>query len=252
MYRQLDVDCIIETLKQLGNRIQERFPGSGLEGVAHDLHTAAGETRNRVIWISRPHYPTRIAVVLFLIILGTIIAYTATTVLGDLQGEKLTPSVLAGLIESVTNEFLLAGATIFFLVGIESRIKRTRAQRVLHELRVIVHVIDMHQLTKDPSRVIGASGQTTKSSPKREMTAFQLTRYLDYCSEMLSIVGKLAALYAQSLPDSVVVGAVNDIETLTTGLSRKIWQKVVQLDNWMDDQNDIVDALKSSAGKKNV
>jgi hypothetical protein len=252
VYRQLDVDCTIKTLKQLSNRIQERFPGSGLGGVARELHATAGETRERVIWISRPHYPTRITVVLFLIVLGAVIAYTATTVLGDLQGEKLTPSVLAGMIESATNEFLLAGAAVFFLVGIEARIKRTRAQRVLHELRAIAHVIDMHQLTKDASRVIGASGWTTESSPKRTMTAFQLTRYLDYCSEMLSIVGKLAALYAQSLPDSMVVGAVNDIETLTTGLSRKIWQKIVQLDAWTDDQNDVADILKSSAGKKDV
>ncbi|MCH2209763.1 MAG: hypothetical protein MK110_00555 [Fuerstiella sp.] len=252
MYRQLDADCAIETLKQLSRRIHERFPGSGLGGVADELLAAAGETRERVIWISRPHYPTRITVVLFLIVLCTAIAFTATTVLGDLQGEQLTPSVLAGLVESVTNEFLLAGAAIFFLVGIEARIKRTRAQRVLHELRAIAHVIDMHQLTKDASRVIGAAGRTTESSPKRTMTAFQLTRYLDYCSEMLSIVGKLAALYAQSLPDTVVVAAVNDIETLTTGLSRKIWQKIVQLDAWTDDQKDVVNIPRSSTGKKDV
>ncbi|MEO1983997.1 MAG: hypothetical protein ABGZ24_26075, partial [Fuerstiella sp.] len=37
--------------------------------------------------------------------------------------------------------------------------------------------------------------------------------------------------YAQSLPDAVVVAAVNDIETLTNGLSRKIWQKIVMVDD---------------------
>ena len=84
------------------------------------------------------------------------------------------------------------------------------------------------------------------------MTAFQLTRYLDYCSELLSIVGKLAALYAQSLPDSVVVAAVNDIETLTTGLSRKIWQKIVQLDAWTDDHKNVTDVLGGSASKKDI
>ncbi|MFL2582648.1 MAG: hypothetical protein ACJ0QJ_05780 [Flavobacteriales bacterium] len=41
----------------------------------------------------------------------------------------------------------------------------------------------------------------------------------------------MAALYAQSLPDEVIVSAVNEIEVLTTGLSRKIWQKIVVIQN---------------------
>ena len=62
------------------------------------------------------------------------------------------------------------------------------------------------------------------------MSRFELTRYLDYCSEMLSLTNKLAALYAQNLPDAVVIDAVNDIEQLTTNLSSKIWQKITILD----------------------
>jgi hypothetical protein len=58
------------------------------------------------------------------------------------------------------------------------------------------------------------------------MTQFELTRYLDYCAEMLALVGKLAALYAEGVRDSVVINAVNDIENLTSGLGRKIWQKI--------------------------
>ena len=47
------------------------------------------------------------------------------------------------------------------------------------------------------------------------MGRHELMRYLDYCSEMLSLTNKLAALYAQNLPDSVVIDTVNDIEELT-------------------------------------
>ncbi len=254
MYRQLDVDCTIETLDRLCNRIAERFPDSGLSGVARDLHGAARETRQRVAWIARPHYPSRIGVGLFLLALVGLIGYTGMQVRFELQGQgqPLATKDLVELIESISNELLLAGAALIFLFGIEARIKRTRAQRVLHELRAIAHVIDMHQLTKDATRVLGSTGRTTESSPERTMTAFQLTRYLDYCSELLSIVGKLAALYAQSMPDSVVVAAVNDIETLTTGLSRKIWQKIVQLDAWSDDQKDVSDIVRSSPAKKDV
>jgi hypothetical protein len=61
------------------------------------------------------------------------------------------------------------------------------------------------------------------------MTEFELSRYLDYCSEMLSLTGKVAALYVQTFEDSVAVSAVNDIENLTTDMSRKIWQKLMVL-----------------------
>ena len=33
------------------------------------------------------------------------------------------------------------------------------------------------------------------------MSEFELMRYLDYCSEMLSLTGKLAALYMQNMRD---------------------------------------------------
>ncbi len=92
--------------------------------------------------------------------------------------------------------------------------------------RSLAHVIDMHQLTKDPTLVLGPR---TASSPAREMNRFQLARYLDYCAEMLALTAKLAALYAGESDDPVIVAAVNDIETLTSDLGRKIWQKIMIL-----------------------
>jgi hypothetical protein len=61
------------------------------------------------------------------------------------------------------------------------------------------------------------------------MSEFELTRYLDYCSEMLSLTGKLAALYMQNARDPVIISAVNEIEDLSTSLARKIWQKIMIL-----------------------
>ncbi len=84
----------------------------------------------------------------------------------------------------------------------------------------------MHQLTKDPTLVVGGASQRTASSPQREMSEFELTRYLDYCAEMLALIGKLAALYGDRMRDAVVIDAVNDVENLTAGLGRKIWQKI--------------------------
>ena len=57
-----------------------------------------------------------------------------------------------------------------------------------------------------------------------------LARYLDYCSELLSLSSKIAALHMQYMNDSVVLDAVNDIETLAASLSNSIWQKIMILD----------------------
>jgi hypothetical protein len=44
---------------------------------------------------------------------------------------------------------------------------------------------------------------------------------------MLSLIGKLAALYVQKFDDPVALVAVNEVEDLTTGFSRKIWHKIM-------------------------
>jgi hypothetical protein len=58
------------------------------------------------------------------------------------------------------------------------------------------------------------------------MTEFELQRYLDYSTELLALIGKVAALYSARMSDPVVLSAVDEVEELTTGLSHKIWQKI--------------------------
>jgi hypothetical protein len=129
-------------------------------------------------------------------------------------------------VEACLNIVLLAGAGIAFLLTVESRLKRARALSALQELRGLIHVIDMHQLTKDPAMLGGAR---TSASPERDLTPFELSRYLDYCSEMLSLSAKIAALYAQAARDAQTENAASDIERLAANLSQKIWQKITIL-----------------------
>jgi len=86
----------------------------------------------------------------------------------------------------------------------------------------------MHQLTKDPVTLL-PDYEPTETSPARDLDAVGMSRYLDYCSELLAITGKLAALYSQAVPDEGVAQAVTDIELLGSSLSRKIWQKIMIL-----------------------
>ena len=120
------------------------------------------------------------------------------------------------------------GAAILFLMNWENRIKRGRALKAVHELRALAHIVDMHQVTKDPENYFGRG---RRASVKREMTPFELGRYLDYCSDSLALISKIAALYVQDFQDTVLLDAVDDVEDLTSGLSRKIWQKITILGN---------------------
>src|SRR5450756_817538 len=87
----------------------------------------------------------------------------------------------------------------------------------------------MQQLTKDPEPIAEASTDTA-SFPKRPQNPAELIRYLDHCSDLLALISKIAALYVQDFDDPVTLVAVNEIENLTNGLSRKIWQKIMILD----------------------
>ena len=86
----------------------------------------------------------------------------------------------------------------------------------------------MHQLTKDPER-FRSDFRPPDESVELGMTPAELGNYLDYCSELLSLVSKTAALFAENTTDQTVLSTVEGLEALTTGMSRKIWQKIALL-----------------------
>ena len=147
------------------------------------------------------------------------------------------------LVDSSLGSLVLVGAAILSLVTLELRLKRNRALKAVHELRALAHIVDMHQLTKDPERVTGREG-FNPLSPKRSMTPFELGRYLDYCSELLSLVSKVGALYVQNFPDRVALEAVDQLTNLTNGLARNIWQKIMILETILGP----VKSAKSDSG----
>jgi len=224
MYRSLDSEKIVNTIGTLSQRIDERFPNSGLGNVCRELLTIAGESQERSAWIAKTQWPLRIITWILLIIMAGGLAVILTHAAWPSGGFEVV-GLVQGL-EAALNITILLGAAALFLATVEVRIKRKRALKAIHELRALAHVIDMHQLTKDPERL---RARETASSPKRTLNGTQLIRYLDYCSEMLSLIGKIAALYVQKFDDPVALAAVNEVEELTTGLSRKIWQKIMIL-----------------------
>jgi hypothetical protein len=228
MTTDLEPEEVISTIRRLGQRIRERFPDAALNKTAERLLATAEASASQIARIMRPNYLLRALTAVLIAAIPVSLFFAARTL-------KLRIEPLDGVgdfvtfFQSAVESLVFLGAGILFLVTIETRIRRHRALTAIHELRVLAHLVDMHQLDKDPVYVL-SGGPTTPSSPERTMTAFELNRYLDYCGELLSLIGKIGALYGKRLSDGVALAAIDNIEDLTTGLSRKIWQKEMLLD----------------------
>jgi hypothetical protein len=227
MYRSLDAGQIVLTCRDNSTRITERFPGSGLSKVAAELLAVSEHAAELSNWLAKPHLLLRAAAIVgigaVLLIVGGVatsmkLQFTITSVVEFLQGA-----------EAAINEVVFIGIAVFFFLTLETRRERHRALKAIHELRSIAHIIDMHQLTKDPERITGVVLNSDPAA-KRPQNPAELIRYLDYCSDLLALISKLAALYVQKFDDPVTLAAVNDVENLTNGLSRKIWQKIMIFD----------------------
>ncbi|RLZ04090.1 hypothetical protein CWC38_02430 [Kocuria tytonicola] len=268
-YQHLDGAAVRHSAATLQRRIHARFPqrslwevGGELLALVDEVIEGGGISRRR---IRTAHALSRLGVLVVLLVFGTAIALAAASIWAD--PEALGPVEWLPLLETVVNDLVFAGIAIFFLLAVPQRMERARVLRVLHRLRSLAHVIDMHQLVKVPERLPGsatstagttphgasrargtasaassasaaaASGAAASSEPsgtgapserdgELDMTRAEMTQYLDYCTEMLSLVGKTAALFAEDTTDGDVLDAVEGIETLTSDMARKVWQKI--------------------------
>jgi hypothetical protein len=228
LHEPLEVDPVRQTVQRLHDRIAARFPERGLRKAAGDLLTMVDNvedgprsTQNRIRGV-------RLAsrILIGAILVATLVAVVLAFRDALTGGNRITSSLdVLPLIETTVNDIVFAALAVFFLFSFPERLQRGRTLELLHQLRSLAHIIDMHQLTKDPEQLRDSFVPTPASQPL-EMTRDEMERYLEYCSEMLSLVGKTAALCAEESRDSVVLDTVSTIETLTTGMSRKIWQKI--------------------------
>ncbi len=219
----LDSQHVRTTVERLEERIAARFPDRGIVAMAGRLRTLVDEVEGSATGISmklrRARLLSRAAAAVVLVATAVAVVLALRDTLDD---ETLS---WLPLIESTINDLVFAALALWFLYSLPERLQRGRSLALLHRLRSLAHVIDMHQLAKDPERIRGDYVPTPRSVVP-DLDARQMEHYLEYCSEMLSLVGKAAALVAEESRDDVVLDAVGGIESLTVALSRKIWQKI--------------------------
>ena len=227
-YHTLKPERLIETQDKLAQRIARRFPDAGLRQVAAELLKMVQEAGVRAEQIRRPNWPLRIAVLL--LALGALGLGLRLATSLEVHSDLKDAMGLFTFVEAVLRACFFFGAAVLFLVSLEVRLKRRRALKALHELRAMAHVVDMHQVAKDPEGLMRGQSPGPDAPKQTTKTPEDLNRYLNYCNELLSIISKVAALYVQDFPDAPTVAAADQVESLCSGLSQRIWQKIMVLD----------------------
>lgn len=233
-YSTLNPERLKETQRKLTERIAARFPTSGLSQVAAELVRMVEVAGARSEAIRRPNWPLRAGVVLLSLGALGLVLRLATSL--EVKTDLKDAMRLFEFVDAAVRTCFFIGAAVLFLVSLEIRMKRRRALAALHELRAMAHVVDMHQIAKDPEGLLRGGPPTPGAKEQTTKTPDDLNRYLNYCNELLSIISKIAALYVQDFPDGPTVAAADQVENLCTELSQRIWQKIMVLDELVGQQ----------------
>ena len=232
-YERLDGAEVRAVISYLGERIDTYLPrhpglrsateelGKVVDGLQDRRRHAPGQ-RRALLWVARA---------LILVVLA-VSAVAVAIAVRDAVPKVRSISAFEWLpvVESLINDLVFAGIAIWFLLSLADRVVRNDLLRRLHRLRSLAHIIDMHQMSKDPAPLLPDIASGTPQGPDvvspRTMSVGDYALYLDYCSELLSLTSKASALCAEESTDALVLDTVSEIENLTTGMSRKIWQKI--------------------------
>jgi hypothetical protein len=220
---------VIGTARRLRDRVGARFPDRGIHRVAQELaslteqvaDTSAGSRRRSRLVRAGSRSLIGLVVLVALVAFGFAVE-SAFTDAPD-NGLDWLP-----LIESAVNDIVFVAIAVVLLHSFPERVQRAELLAKLHRLRSLAHIIDMHQLTKEPESLRDAFVNGTDGA-EVDLTPEQIEYYLEYCTELLSLVGKAAALCAEESQDEIVLNTVSTIESLTMGMSRKVWQKITVL-----------------------
>jgi type VI protein secretion system component VasF len=223
---------VIETAHRLRERIGARFPDRGIHRVAQELATLTEQVADTSAGTRRRSRLVRagsrglIAVVVLVALVAFGFAVEAAGTEAPDNGLDWLP-----LIESAVNDIVFVAVAVVVLHSVPQRVQRSDLLAKLHRLRSLAHIIDMHQLTKEPESLRDAFASGLDGAAEVDLTPEQVEYYLEYCTELLSIVGKAAALCAEESQDDIVLSTVSTIESLTMGMSRKVWQKIFVLND---------------------
>ena len=223
---------IVDSIKILSFRIHDRFPKSSLKEHAFNfvqfskdfdvkLDDSKKWSKLFMIWKGILILITSIfsVVLLYLLIVGLHVSTLH---------DKLP------VFDACFNMSFIFFGSFYFLFTVDRWYSRKKISELLIELKNYIHVADMHQINKDPNHFHDEYIRA-ENSPIKNLTKFELKRYLDYTQEFISLSSKLSCLILDKFKDDQeIISRVNEVELLCNGISSKIWQKII-IQNSLDE-----------------
>jgi len=222
-FDRLDAAHVEATLVRLRERIDTAMPGRHLADVVEEVRQVVvgiGKDARFATWRRAVRIGSWVATAC---LVALIVAAVVSAVRAGLGSDDVHGFEWLGVIESGVNDVVFAAVAIWFLQSLPERVERRRLLTTLYRLRSLAHVTDMHQMTK---HTVDEQPLQDVDVPHRVMDEASYVRYLEFCSSLLSLTAKTAALCGEDTTDAVVLDTVSEIETLTASMSRKIWQKI--------------------------
>jgi hypothetical protein len=208
--RHLDPAKLTKTSASLAAWIDRDFNHAHLALVAANVNRLTQEAVVTAERIRRPIWPLRVGIwALGLLFVAGAVHQLVTHRLDE----------VLHFLDETKGAALYLGAFLLGFITLEVRLKRRRAIKAVNELRAVAHIVDMHQLAKD--QTIGEFREQT--------TPEKLDSYLHACIALLALLSKIGQLYVEHFPDTVATQSVNEFEMIATGLSNKIWMKILSL-----------------------
>lgn len=200
------------TVIALRERIAARFPDHHLIRVADQLAAMVEQvgqhTQDKHLRVARATLAARTVAAAALLLAVCVLVLALSEVLTQRPGDVAT---WIPLVESVINTMVFIAIAFLFLWAFPERRERKGLLALLHQLRSVAHVLDLHHLELEQDRA---------------MPPAQLYAYLGFCTELFSLIATCGALCAERSSDSTVLQTVSDVETLTTQLSGTVFAKM--------------------------
>ena len=219
MSYKLNHEKFLLLAKSVHQKIEQRFASRGIERLAGKVYKVCLKASLETKHIKHANYWLRGTIVFVLALVAILFFMLLKNIIIKF------PISLTNLIQSLDagiSTLIYTSAGLVLLLNLERKLRRKKALGKLNELRSLAHLIDIHQIHKDPELIL--SGQLKHSSGD-PMSAQELSYYYNYCSELLMLLGKVATIYVQDDDDPATITAANEIESLVNDLSRKVWQK---------------------------
>ena len=165
---------LVKLLQEQMAHIEKRFGDRGLYDVSKKVYDSFERAPKITREILKPNYWIRIVVVfLAVLMLLTIVMGFSQLNFGLGDGWSVLEGIEAGI-----STLVYSGIAIIFLVSLEIRQRRQRTLKALQELRALAHVLDMHQMNKDPEQLV-FTAELSDEGAESVMSPFLLERYLD-------------------------------------------------------------------------